>query len=92
METSAGRCQSPGTVPYPCQNGRETAVISGHSRAPRAVSDVGVRRLTPCLKRPSKPFHPGDGRHGVKIPAGAGGPGLGSLPPYGRGLRCRADE
>jgi DNA-binding SARP family transcriptional activator len=39
-----------------------------------------------------KPFHPGDGRHGVKIPAGAGGPRLGSLPLYGQGRRCRADE
>ena len=36
----------------------------------------------------SKPLHPrGDGRHGVKIPAGAGGPGLGSLPLCGRGSR-----
>ena len=28
-------------------------VTSGHPRAPRTASDLGARRLTPCLKRPS---------------------------------------
>jgi hypothetical protein len=41
-------------VPQPCQNGRETAVTGGHPRAPRMASDLGTRRLTPCLQRPSK--------------------------------------
>jgi len=41
-------------VPHLCQNGRETAVASGHSRAPRTTSDLGTRRLTHCAKRPSK--------------------------------------
>ncbi len=43
-----------GSVPIPCQNGRQTAVISGHPRAPRTASTLGSPRLTPCLKRPSK--------------------------------------
>ncbi len=42
------------SVPRPCQNGRQTAVTSGRLRALRTASDVGMRRLTPCLKRPSK--------------------------------------
>jgi hypothetical protein len=41
-------------VPRPCQNGRKTAVISGHPRASRTASDLGKRRLTRCVKRPSK--------------------------------------
>jgi hypothetical protein len=41
-------------VPHACQNERETAVISGHSRAPRTAFDMDTCRLTPCLKRPSK--------------------------------------
>ena len=41
-------------VPCPCQNGRETAVISGRSRAPRTAADLGTCRLTRCVKRPSK--------------------------------------
>ena len=40
-------------VPLSCQNGRETAV-SGHPRASRSAPDLDWRRLTPCLKRPSK--------------------------------------
>ena len=42
------------TAPDACQNGRKTAVTSGHARALRTASDLGMRRLTPCLKRPSK--------------------------------------
>lgn len=38
--------------PRSCQNGRETAVTSGHPWALRTTSDLGMRRLTPCLKRP----------------------------------------
>ena len=46
-------------VPYPCQNGRKTAVIRSHSRALRTASDLGKCRLTRCVKRPSKqPFAP----------------------------------
>jgi hypothetical protein len=39
-------------VPCPCQNGRKTAVTSGHPRALRTVSDLGMCRLTRCVKRP----------------------------------------
>jgi hypothetical protein len=45
---------APASVPRSCQNGRKTAVISGRPRASRMTSDLGTRRLTPCLKRPSK--------------------------------------
>jgi hypothetical protein len=41
-------------VPRPFQNGQETASISGHPRAVRTASDLGKRRLTRCVKRPSK--------------------------------------
>ncbi len=41
-------------VPHLCQNGRKTAVASGHPRVIRTASDPGMRRLTPCAKRPSK--------------------------------------
>ena len=41
-------------MPYLCQNERETAVTSGHPRAPRTASDLDKRRLTRCVKRPSK--------------------------------------
>jgi len=41
-------------VPRSCQNGRETAATGGHPRAPRTASDLGTRRLTRCVKRPSK--------------------------------------
>jgi len=41
-------------VPCPCQNGRQTVVISGRSRAPRTSSDLGTGRLARCVKRPSK--------------------------------------
>src|SRR6516164_1587299 len=44
----------PPSVPHPCQNGRQTAVISGHSRAIGIASELDTCRLTPCLKRPSK--------------------------------------
>jgi hypothetical protein len=39
-------------VPLSCQNGRKTAVASGHPRASRSAPDLDWRRLTPCLKRP----------------------------------------
>ena len=41
-------------MPRACQKGRRTAVTSGHQRTPRTASDLGLGRLTPCLKRPSK--------------------------------------
>jgi hypothetical protein len=41
-------------VPHACQNGRKTAGTTGHSRAPRTISDLDMRRLTPSVKRPSK--------------------------------------
>lgn len=41
-------------VPHPCQNEGETAVISGHLRASRTTSDLGMSWLTRCVKRPSK--------------------------------------
>jgi hypothetical protein len=41
-------------VPCPCQNGRKTAVISGHPRAPRMAFDLGMHRLTRCVKHTSK--------------------------------------
>jgi hypothetical protein len=41
-------------VPHPCQNERQTAATSGHPRTPRMASDLDMRRLTPCLKQPSK--------------------------------------
>jgi hypothetical protein len=44
---------SAGFVPHPCQNGRETAIISGDPRATSTASGLGTHRLTPCLKRPS---------------------------------------
>ena len=44
----------PASVPGSCQSRRKTAVTSGHPRAPRTASDLDTRRLTPCLKRPSK--------------------------------------
>jgi hypothetical protein len=44
----------PASVPRPCQNGRETAVTSGHPRATQTASEQDVRRLTLCVKRPSK--------------------------------------
>jgi len=34
----------------------KTAVTNGHPRAARTASDLGTRRLTPCTKRPSKPW------------------------------------
>jgi hypothetical protein len=34
-------------VPCPCQNGRETAVISGRSRTPQTVSDLGQVQVDP---------------------------------------------
>jgi hypothetical protein len=37
-------------VPLPCQNGRETAVASGHVRATRTASDLGMCRLTGQLR------------------------------------------
>jgi hypothetical protein len=40
-------------VSHPCQNGRRSAVISGHLRAPQTIPDLSTGRLTPCLKRPS---------------------------------------
>jgi hypothetical protein len=39
---------------HSCQNGRETAVISGHSRTPRTASDLGMGWLTRCVKHTSK--------------------------------------
>jgi len=39
--TRRGSC-----VPRPCQNGRETAVASGHSRTTRTASDLGMGWLT----------------------------------------------
>jgi hypothetical protein len=44
----------PGGVPRPCQSGRETTAISGHSRATRTHANLGTYSLTPCAKRPSK--------------------------------------
>jgi hypothetical protein len=41
-------------VPRPCQNGRETAVISGRSRTLRTASDLGMGWLTRCVKHTSK--------------------------------------
>ena len=41
-------------MPCPCQNGRETAVNSGRSRAPRTASDLGIGWLTRCVKHTSK--------------------------------------
>jgi hypothetical protein len=51
---SADQMLLTGDVPRLCQNGRETAVISGPPRAPRTTTDLGTRRLTPCPKRPTK--------------------------------------
>jgi hypothetical protein len=39
-----------GSVPRACQNGRETAVTSGHPWISRTASDLDTCRLTPCLK------------------------------------------
>lgn len=41
-------------MPHPCQNRRETAVTSGQPQTLRTASDLGMSRLTPCAKRPSK--------------------------------------
>ena len=46
--------QPKASVPCPCQNGRKTAVASGHSRTPRMASDLGMGRLTHCVKHTSK--------------------------------------
>ena len=43
-------------MPRPCQNGRETAAASGHPRGIQTASYLGACRLTPCQKRPSKPY------------------------------------
>ena len=44
-------------VPCPCQNGRKTAVASGHSWTSRTASDLGMGWLTRCVKHTSKqPF------------------------------------
>ena len=44
----------PGGVPRPCQNGRNTAVTSGHPRTPRTIADLGVRRSDLSAKRTPK--------------------------------------
>ena len=41
-------------VPRPCQNERETAVISGRSRTPRTASDLAMGWLTCWVKHTSK--------------------------------------
>ena len=40
--------------PLTCQDGRETAVTSGHPRASGTASDLGTCRLNRCVKHTSK--------------------------------------
>ena len=57
INDATGRTAATGStraVPLTCQNGRKTAVTSGHPWAPGTASNLGTRRLTPCVKRPSK--------------------------------------
>jgi hypothetical protein len=53
IERISRRGQS-ASVPCPCQNGRKTAVASGHSRTSRTASDLGMGWLTRCVKHTSK--------------------------------------
>ena len=59
------------SVPHPCQNRRKMGVTSGHSR-PLRTAELGTCRLTPCVKRPSKPDRRG-GRAALRIRCGAAG-------------------
>jgi len=47
-------CKRTVSVPGSCQNGRETAVTSGHPRAARTASGLGMGWLTRCVKHTSK--------------------------------------